>query len=753
VRGVRRDLGLLLKDGVDVHLDLLFQLSLEFLDLLRALDALLGRDCSNAIEAVAHACRAQVARPNHAHLVARCELRRHAPDLRQLVARVLAERLQLLLNGLLRRQLDTERELDKPGRLRVHLEARDDLADVVTQLRDHSLEPFPTLAKGALNVKDAHLGCDVDIDAGEQLLGGDELLHLDLIARRKTQHLQPLRRDFHRLVHGVKMADTEAHHAAAMEDLRKAVQQQQQQMGDMQKVVQQQQQMQLTFTTQFGDLFNFMNAVTAEMIEQRNAVKASVIAIKELKDGQAAGYVDAIARRQCAVLREVFAMHERVTALASLVRAGLTEERLVEDGATSRDFQAGEGDAMEADVQSSVEGKHGASRGGDVRAREGDAAVGAAALARLASDTRGAGGPSGSAELGGRVPHESDQSRQCAVRMSGSTRVCRSRESPPWNFEQGGQSGAPLDGLCGILTRGVSYVESMSLSLSISMSDTRCSPLPARKNERRGGRGKFGVFASTRGFHAILVLLLGCTARGDAFAGAATCCATMELRRANGAALLCRDATELRCYDRTALQRSGITGLGASCGDAGSAFWNCFDTMGSIPTPSMTGTSAEREVEPEPSPRWASDGQNENRERATLKRSATNAMSTPITDTTGGGELVLTQQAVRARRVSWRAARHYTVFTDPNRLRRRRLRWHINRRAWKRLMRSLRGNTVADMFNVALWNAREFHAHANPSREASRKKMLWIMRRLQDEDADVCFLLEVMGSHEAFTAE
>eukprot|EP00900_Chrysochromulina_parva_P012250 jgi/Chrpa1/21025/Chrysochromulina_OHIO_Genome00025652-RA len=31
--------------------------------------------------------------------------------------------------------------------------------------------------------------------------------------------------------------------------------------------------------------------------------------------------------------------------------------------------------------------------------------------------------------------------------------------------------------------------------------------------------------------------------------------------------------------------------------------------------------------------------------------------------------------------------------------------------------------------------------------------MLWIMRRLQDEDADVCFLLEVMGSHEAFTAE
>ena len=68
-------------------------------------------------------------------------------------------------------------------------------------------------------------------------------------------------------------------------------------------------------------------------------------------------------------------------------------------------------------------------------------------------------------------------------------------------------------------------------------------------------------------------------------------------------------------------------------------------------------------------------------------------------------------------------------------------------------MRALRGNTVADMFNVALWNAREFHADACPTREASRVKMLWIMRRLQEEDVDVCFLLEVMGSQEAFTAE
>ena len=545
-----------------------------------------------------------------------------------------------------------------------------------------------------------------------------------------------------------QMADTDAQHAAAMDDLRKVVQQQQQQMGDMQQVVQQQQQMQLSFTTQFGDLFNFMNAVTAEMIEQRNAVKASVLAIKELKDGQA-GYVDAIARRQCAVLRQVFAMHTRVTALTSLVPAGPTEKRLVGDGVTSRDFQAGEGDGTKADEQANGVGKHGASRGGDVRAREGDAAVGAAACARLASDTRGADEPNGSAEPGGRVPHKSIH---CAVRESGCTRDRRSGESPPWTNRRGGASGM-LDGLCGISALGVSYVESVSMSISIPMSASRISSLPVRNvRERRVGHGKFGVFASTRGFHAILVLLLSCAARCEAFSGVASCCTTMELRRADGATLLCRDTTELRCYDRTALQRFGITGRGASCGDGGSAFWKCFDTIGGNPTPMASGAAAEREAEPEPSPRWAPDGQNESRERSTVRQSSTDTPM-PITNTAGGVELIFTQQSARVRGASWRVTRCNSAVADPNGLRRRRLRWHVSRRAWKRLMRSLRGNTVAEMFNVALWNAREFHADACPAHEASRAKALWIMRRLQEENVDVCFLLEVMGSQEAFTAK
>jgi len=310
-----------------------------------------------------------------------------------------------------------------------------------------------------------------------------------------------------------------------------------------------------------------------------------------------------------------------------------------------------------------------------------------------------------------------------------------------------------LDGLCGISALGVSYVEFVSMSISIPMSASRISSLPVRNvRERRVGHDKFGVFASTRGFHAILVLLLSCAARCEAFPGVASCCTTMELRRADGATLLCRDTTELRCYDRTALQRFGITGRGASCGDGGSAFWKCFDTIGGNPTPTASGSAAEREAEPEPSPRWAPDGQNESKERSTVSQSSTE-MSRPLTDAAGGVELVFTQQSARVRGASWRATRCNSAVADPNGLQRRRLRWHFSRRAWKRLMRSLRGNTVAEMFNVALWNAREFHADACPAHEASRAKALWIMRRLQEEDVDVCFLLEVMGSQEAFTAK
>jgi hypothetical protein len=56
------------------------------------------------------------------------------------------------------------------------------------------------------------------------------------------------------------------------------------------------------------------------------------------------------------------------------------------------------------------------------------------------------------------------------------------------------------------------------------------------------------------------------------------------------------------------------------------------------------------------------------------------------------------------------------------------------------------------MFTVALWNAREFHADANPTREASRSKMKWLIHRLEAERPDACFVLEMMGGQGAFTA-
>jgi len=49
VRRVRRDLGVLLEDGIGVHLELLIKLALELFDLLRALAVVLGDDCCNAV--------------------------------------------------------------------------------------------------------------------------------------------------------------------------------------------------------------------------------------------------------------------------------------------------------------------------------------------------------------------------------------------------------------------------------------------------------------------------------------------------------------------------------------------------------------------------------------------------------------------------------------------------------------------------------------------------------------------------------
>ena len=566
-----------------------------------------------------------------------------------------------------------------------------------------------------------------------------------------------------------QLAASEAAHAAHAADLRKQLADQAAQaahtetlhtaaMDDLRKVVQQQAQMQLAFTAQAGGLSqtlqNFMNAVQREMLEQRSVMQASAIAIKELKDGSA-GYADvatALARRQCAVLRDIYAMHTRVTALASLAHAGLLrttegEWRPLASEAASLEAQARGTDGKTQDALPSHEGRHVVKRG-RAHAPEQEAAVGAAALAKTASDTRGADGSGRSAEPGGRVPHVRDQ--MAMTRDGGYARDHRPGESLPWNTEHGPRSVA-VDGLWGI-----SYVKSVCESMSIPMPTSGIKSTPVfYSRERRVEHGKFGgsSFASTRGFHGMLVVLLCLATRGEALPGKAACCTTMDLRRADASTLLCREAMDLRCYDRSALQRFGIAVRGASCNDAGPAFWDCFDAIEDIPNPTADSSSTQQNADPVPSPRWEPDRQGEGEELSAIRQSAPSPIPTLITNTSCNVGLTHKQQTASARRLPWAVTRSRIAIADPKCIRRRRLRWHINRRAWKRFMRSLRGNTVAGMFHVALWNARELHADANPSREASRKKMRWILRRLQDEDVDVCFLLEVMGSHEAFIAE
>ena len=558
-------------------------------------------------------------------------------------------------------------------------------------------------------------------------------------------------------LHSKTLADSEAQHTAAMDDLRR-------QLSDMQQVVKQQQQMQLSFTAQAGDLTQtlstFMNAVKHEMMLQRSEMQASALAIKELK-GESAGYVEAasaLARRQCAVLRDVFVMYTQVTALASLARAGLpsqTTELPRTGDATPRgifieEHQARGRDEKAHDMSRIGDDKHDGSWKEDAKVCGEKAALSLDEGVRQTLEPRRTDNPDRTTESGERGSQEGDQSMHLAM-------TTRPGVGSDRNSGQGAPSGE-VDGLCGILTLGISDVESVIKSISTSpkgagksFGRVESSGVEARRNER----GKSGslTFASTRGFHGMLVLLLCLTTRGEALPGMATCCTTMDLRRADTSTLLCRDATDLRCYDRSALLRFGISGRGAPCNDAGLAFWNCFDESRGSPNPTKDSASVGQDAEPEPSPRWTPEAQDEAEGQIAIKQSVPSHVPTSNTYTTGSVKFIHTQQAAVALGSPWTVTRNNIAIADPNCLRRRRLRWHIDRRAWKRLMRALRGNTVANMFHVALWNAREFHVDANPSREASRKKMLWIMSRLLEEDVDVCFLLEVVGAHEAFTAE
>ena len=565
-----------------------------------------------------------------------------------------------------------------------------------------------------------------------------------------------------------QMVDGETAHTKKLGEMQDVIQLQQQRMSEMQEVIRQQQEMQLSFTAQAGTLTQtlsaFMTAVRQEMLEQKNAMQESSLAIKELRESKE-GYVgSALALWQRRVLREGYVLHKRVTAFATVSRAGLTDSEVHETpptrdvagrGTVSGESQATGRYGMARDVPIDIDGSQD-SCGGRAVAHEESSATGAAIIAVRASDAAGD-------MIGERgVACDRDRGVQpVAERPKGAHGADDGHTSMlgigVWDSmtEDGRVPCRPNYTASRKALGGILCVESSSISLTTVNFRGEHAALGVR---RRDGHNKFLDAAAsgrpvTRAIRAVLLTLALLVPKCEASGTATRCCTTLDVRRDITGTLECFDTAALRCYGRIQMHMSGqerITNhLPATCKDGGIAFWNCVEALGEEPiTPApLFDATYQPDDDPEPSPRWEEDGARVKWRRVKWPEPLEPRGAWPR----GCKDALQTRRFPRPR---WSAGRANTnVPADLGGLRRRRHRWHIKRRAWKKRMRALRGNTVADMFNVALWNAREFHADACPTREASRAKMLWIMRRLQEEDVDVCFLLEVMGSQEAFTAE
>jgi hypothetical protein len=568
--------------------------------------------------------------------------------------------------------------------------------------------------------------------------------------------------------HVKSLADTEAAHAKALADTEASFQMQ---MDDMRAVMREQQQMQLGFAADAAQLTqalsSFMTGVKNEMLEQRAAVQASALAIKELKDGSA-GYVDAaaaLARWQSAVLRDALAMHARVTALATLACTGRPT--------TASDSSGGEAQLCSGKHQQSAQG----TGGKDTSGKCGAGALGEGLIAQdtptsrpsedrvsgVESGERGAthdrerGAQPVAGETGGPIGADLDHMSASRADTRGPVSHQATGEgkdgSMPRRVEHGPCERQGASTLCGALG-GILCVESMSTPLStVKFRETT----GALSTTRQNGHVKFAA-SSRRSFTSVIhaawtvFALLLLASRCDASGSTARCCTTLDIRYGDMGGMQCYDTAELRCYGTRQgpwpRQTNIKAQLSTSCANVGPRFWSCTQALGAVldPTPALDET-LRRELEPEPSPRWDLPSQQE-QPRANARPEA------DLHWRDGAIDAVHVTRAQRASKARWAVVRRtHVVLADVGSLRRRRLRWYISRKHWKRRMRSLRGNTVEETFNVALWNAREFHADACPAREASRAKALWVSRRLQEEDVDVCFLLEMMGSQEAFTAE
>ena len=501
----------------------------------------------------------------------------------------------------------------------------------------------------------------------------------------------------------------------------------------------------------------FMEAVRIEMLTQKQEVQM----IKNTS-----GYVEAVTQQHVALTGELALLHTHVTAFAYSVRAGLGSSDEVRTSTSSThptdSFDGTSGETKMGGCELA------ACRAGHIA--EGDSSG-------LGDDCEHAAcivkdGPTGSGGMIGRRGTTGDRVRgeqPVLQKLEGACSAGGERSNTPGLGECASETPRVPDvveihghtafkgALGGIRLGGILCVESMSLPPAKIRDTSRALELA-----RRDGQRKFGNAADcrpfTRVFHAVILLLALLVPRCDADGSTTRCCTTLDLRYEGTEGIRCYDTAELRCYGTRQgpwFRQVGTRAqLPASCADAGSRFWSCTQELGVRPDPTpAVDVTQRREPDPEPSPRWDQPSQ-QVPPRAMERSDSGRRWREQRREGGAVYAAVHTSRSQCSTKPRWAVVRHeHGVMADVGSLMRRRLRWYFSRKAWKRRMRALRGNTVEEMFNVALWNAREFHAEACPSREASRAKAVWVLRRLQEEDVDVCFLLEMMGSQEAFTAE
>jgi hypothetical protein len=544
-------------------------------------------------------------------------------------------------------------------------------------------------------------------------------------------------------------------------------------MDDVREVLKESQLRQLGFAAQAEKLTSSLAAFSKAMELQMLATREDVRLLKELKGD--AGYVHAVAsalaEQQAALRNKVAHFRLQVTAFATAVHTGRREDARGAEAASQlsapADLSADSGrgnnqEAGSADTRAdmlSVEKPQGDVAGR--RAREALQRAWATWSGRRELGDRGARGRRRMAGPVAQRVEGADWGRPLQLRDVARVVGPQQSQAACEHIHMHSIRGEARNGHKGILcgAKGILCVDTFvsSKTYSSALEHAQADQVDSRTGRRDGqGDGKFGKLrnsASTSGVHAILPFILLAVMMDVVQASATQCCSTIELRRVDGEPMRCYDRATLRCYGGAALA-SAQDGAGGrwprtaqGCGDAGEEFWQCASAAISAyvrePSPAPDATLAVQ-PEPEPSPRLADNRDcTQSRSRSEEKRREA--------ETKGGGAIATrrgswSKFARRSRQEEWRLVEPFTI------QRGRRLRWYICRKAWKRLMRSLRGNTVNGAFTVALWNAREFHADADPTRGASRNKMKWLIQRLEAERPDACFVLEMMGGQEAFTA-